>query len=167
MVGNVQYTWLKANKPTMSPEVSQANHWMNWVCPNMCSLILLMYHSRTYWDHRHSDAHGCERRVGHRAALIGQPDAVVIAEESSLVRRDGRLVQKHGNKQHCMVGHTWAEVRQLFKAKQWAAASIDITNRKTKKRDIRRINSQETCIQVVYLFLFSEWEMRTWTKINT
>lgn len=93
----------------MSSEVSQAKHRKNRVCPNICSLVVLQYHSRTYWDHGHSDAHGCERRVGYCAALIRQPDAVVIAEESSLVRREGRLVQKHGNKQHCMVGHTWAE----------------------------------------------------------
>lgn len=65
--------------------------------------LLLSYRGGTYCEHGHGDAHGGEHRVGHRAALIAQLDAVVIAEEPSLVRRQGKLVQKHGNKHHCMV----------------------------------------------------------------
>lgn len=73
----------------------------------MCFLVsLLLHHTRTYGGRRHSDAHCCEHGVGHCAALIGQPDAVVTAEESSPVRWQRRLVQKHGNQHHCMVGHT-------------------------------------------------------------
>lgn len=129
-------------------EVSQANQWMNWVCPNICSLVLLQYRSRTYWDHGHSDAHDCEHGGGHRAALIGELDAVVIAEESSLVRREGRFVQKHGNEQHCMV---WTHTSRSQTA-LWT--SIDIINREThrkahndrKSQTVR--NSEQTCIQV-------------------
>lgn len=102
-------------------EVSQVNQWMDQVRLNTCSPVVLLYLSRTYWGHGHSDAHGCEHCVGHCAALIAQPDAVVIAEESSVVRREGRLVQKHGNKQHCMVGHT-------------SLSPVDIFNRKKTNR---------------------------------
>lgn len=102
-------------------EVSQANRWIYQVHPNTCSPVVLPYLSWTYWEHGHSDTHGCEHRVRHRAALIAQPDAVVIAEESSVVRREGRLVQKHGNKHHCMVGHT-------------SLSPVDIFNRKKQNR---------------------------------
>lgn len=143
----------------MPPEVSLANLWINWVCRHICPLVLLQYHSRTYWDHRHRDAHGHEHRVGHCAALIGEPDAVVIAEESSLVRWEGRLVQKHSNNQRCMVGQTWAEVRQR---QQWTAASTDIIKTKRNRKahtdisDNRLKNSQQTCASVIYIVLFSK-----------
>lgn len=90
--------------PIMSSEVSQASWCMNWQRPRRCSLVLLLHPTRTYWGHGQSDAHGCEHSVGHRAALIVELDAVVVAEESSLVRREGGFVQEHGNEHHCMVG---------------------------------------------------------------
>lgn len=65
--------------------------------------LLLRRRGGTYCEHGHGDAHCHEHRVGHRAALIAQLDAVVVAEEPSLVRRQGKLVQKHGNKHHCTV----------------------------------------------------------------
>lgn len=108
-------------------EVSHANWGMNWAGPDICSLVVLQYHSRTYWDHGRSDAHGCEHRVGHGAALIGQLDAVVIAEESSLVRWEGRLVHKHGNKHHCMVGHTHTQVNTWHHQQENKQKSTEIT----------------------------------------
>lgn len=94
--------------------------WMNYERPNICSLVLSQYRSRTYWDHWHSDAHSCEHSVGHGAALIAQPDAVVIAEESSLVRWEGAFVQRRGNEHHCTVRH-----RHEHRSKTGAANSCN------------------------------------------
>lgn len=75
-------------------------------------------HAGTYWGHGQSEPRDRESRVGHRAALIREADAAVAAEEPSLVRREGRLVQKDGNEQHCIVRelytHTRADIRQAF-----------------------------------------------------
>lgn len=67
-------------------------------------MLLLLHLTRTYRRYRHRDAHGNERSRGHRAVLVGQSEAAVITEEPSLVRREGRFVQQHANKKHCIVG---------------------------------------------------------------
>lgn len=114
----VATTWCQTECWGVTANKTSKSEWMDQVRPNTCSPVVSPYLSRTYWDHGHSDAHGCEHRVGHCAALIAQPDAVVIAEESSVVRREGRLVQKHGNKQHCMVGHTSLSPVGIFNRKK-------------------------------------------------
>lgn len=153
MIYNVQNHWvrvclnqsglLRCHKPTTG--------WSER--PNMCSPVLLQYHSRTYWDHGHTDAHGCEHSVGHRAALMGQPDAVVVAEESSLVRREGRFVQKRSNKQHCMVGHTRADVKEPH---QWTLSTGRQTEKQTKT-EIIQSDSNVLKLFISFCFQSGHW----------
>lgn len=142
---------------------------MNWECPNKCSLVLLMHPTRTYWDHRHNDAHGCEHGGGHCAALIGQSDTVVTAEESSLVRREGRFVQKHGDNQHYMIGQIWAQVRKLLKNQNieqlhqqilttGSQTEMYIKVETTEVPDTNKKHIKNSCIpEMMHQILFSMW----------